>query len=264
MSTHKEQRVILNVGGIKYETYRSTLTAYPSTMLGTMFQERNSSLLHPTDGVNEYFFDRNGHAFRFIIEFYRTGRILWEDPYTTVGGLINPTNVSRNELHEEIEYFRIPCDINVDYKRLKFKKRPAEVIDVFVNVLESFIDLALQEWHGDVKIYLYEDAISFKAFLDNEEVSNNHSFIDQNNFGVFKKMGYRVLKSFAKDIANYFKKLIPGLVWDCHHFDRQIPQVTLPHFSLKISFGDRYSKELLESTNLYSNLKIMDNENDEN
>ncbi|CAG8613672.1 11375_t:CDS:2 [Acaulospora morrowiae] len=259
MSTQKEQRVILNVGGIKYETYRSTLTAYPDTMLGTMFQERNNSMLHPTDGANEYFFDRNGYAFRFIIEFYRTGKILWEETYdTAVGG---PINVSRNELHEEIEYFRIPYDINVDCKRSKFKKRPAEVIDAFVNVLESFVDAALQGWHGDVKIYLYEDTISFKAFLDNEEVSNNRNFTDQNNFVIFKKMGYRVLKSFAKDIANYFKKMIPGLVWDCHHFDRQIPQVTLPHFSLKISFGDRYSKGLLESTNFYSNLKIMNDEN---
>ncbi|RHZ69866.1 hypothetical protein Glove_277g47 [Diversispora epigaea] len=253
MSAQKEQRVILNVGGIKYETYRSTLTAYPNTMLGAMFQERNVQLLHPTEGNNEYFFDRNGYAFRFIIEFYRTGKILWEESTT-----INSINVTRNELHEEIEYFRIPYDIDVDCKKLKFKKRPAEVIDIFVNVLESFVDAALQEWHGDVKIYLYEDAISFKAFLDNEDVSNNKKILCLEDFKTFKKMGYRVLKSFAKDIAIYFKKLIPGLVWDCHYFNRNIPQVTLPHFALKISFGDRYSKELLESTKFYSNLTMED------
>ncbi|CAG8538559.1 5120_t:CDS:2 [Scutellospora calospora] len=256
MSNHKEERIILNVGGIKYETYRSTLTAYPDTMLGTMFQERNGSLLHPTKD-NEYFFDRNGYAFHFIIEFYRTGKILWEEP-TTSNNNSSPLMVTSNELHQEIEYFRIPYDVNIDIKRARFKKRPAEVIDVFVLVLESFIDVALQEWHGDVKIYLYEDMISFKAFLDNEDVSNYYQFTGLNDFKIFKRMGYKILNSFAKNIAEYFKKLIPGLQWDCHHFDRQIPQVTLTHYALKISFTSQYSSEMLESTKFYSVLKSLD------
>ncbi|RIB06522.1 hypothetical protein C2G38_505279 [Gigaspora rosea] len=58
MAEDGEQKVILNVGGIKYETYRSMLTKYPETLLGTMFSSRNETLLHPTNG-NEYFFDRN-------------------------------------------------------------------------------------------------------------------------------------------------------------------------------------------------------------
>ncbi|RIB16824.1 BTB/POZ protein [Gigaspora rosea] len=73
MKSTNDERVILNVGGIKYETYRSTLTQYPKTLLGAMFQERNDAMLHPTNG-NEYFFDRNGRAFHYIMEFYRTGR----------------------------------------------------------------------------------------------------------------------------------------------------------------------------------------------
>ncbi|CAG8816718.1 16644_t:CDS:2, partial [Dentiscutata erythropus] len=52
------EQIVLNVGGIRYETYRSTLTSYPNTLLGTMFAERNKALLHPING-NEYFIDRN-------------------------------------------------------------------------------------------------------------------------------------------------------------------------------------------------------------
>ncbi|CAG8531717.1 347_t:CDS:2 [Ambispora gerdemannii] len=79
------ERVILNVGGIKYETYRNTLTAYPDTLLGTMFQERNQQILHPIDKENnEYFFDRNGRAFHYIMEFYRTGQLIWEDNSITL------------------------------------------------------------------------------------------------------------------------------------------------------------------------------------
>ncbi|CAG8460545.1 1249_t:CDS:2 [Paraglomus occultum] len=72
------ERIILNVGGVKYETYRSTLTAYPNTLLGTMFADRNLSLLYKTVD-NEYFIDRNGHAFFYILEFYRTGRLSWKE-----------------------------------------------------------------------------------------------------------------------------------------------------------------------------------------
>ncbi|RIB05215.1 hypothetical protein C2G38_617895 [Gigaspora rosea] len=75
-------KIILNVGGIKYETYRTTLTAYPDTLLGTMFHPRNKEMLHPTNG-NEYFIDRNGYAFYYIMEYYRTGSIVWSPALET-------------------------------------------------------------------------------------------------------------------------------------------------------------------------------------
>ncbi|CAG8787869.1 23713_t:CDS:2, partial [Dentiscutata erythropus] len=36
-----DEKIILNIGGIKYETLRSTLTAQPETLLGTMFRDQN-------------------------------------------------------------------------------------------------------------------------------------------------------------------------------------------------------------------------------
>ncbi|CAG8489875.1 10841_t:CDS:2 [Diversispora eburnea] len=73
-------KIILNVGGIKYETYRSTLTAHSETLLGTMFHPRNQAMLHPTNG-NEYFIDRNGYAFHFVMEYYRTGTVVWRPEF---------------------------------------------------------------------------------------------------------------------------------------------------------------------------------------
>ncbi|RIA91422.1 hypothetical protein C1645_767613 [Glomus cerebriforme] len=73
-----EDRIILNVGGIKYETFRSTLTAYPDTLLGTMFSNRNKDMMHPTNG-NEYFFDRDGYLFRYVLQYYRTGKVHWPE-----------------------------------------------------------------------------------------------------------------------------------------------------------------------------------------
>ncbi|KAG9297428.1 hypothetical protein G9A89_000979, partial [Geosiphon pyriformis] len=107
------ERIVLNVGGIKYDTYRSTLTAYPDTLLGAMFADRNKATLHPTNG-NEYFIDRNGRAFHYILEFYRTGKNLWLDnKVTTIPNASKQPNdwtlpISRKELEEEFNYFLIP------------------------------------------------------------------------------------------------------------------------------------------------------------
>ena len=51
------ERVILNVGGKRFETYVSTLKSYPDTLLGAMFSDRNRDLRRP-DSREEYFFDR--------------------------------------------------------------------------------------------------------------------------------------------------------------------------------------------------------------
>ncbi|CAG8571224.1 1668_t:CDS:2 [Ambispora leptoticha] len=93
-----EEHIILNVGGIKYETFRSTLMRFPNTLLGKMFHQQNRSFLRPTNG-NEYFLDRNGYAFRYILEYYRTGVIIWPEYPSAF--------VSREELTIEFFYFEI-------------------------------------------------------------------------------------------------------------------------------------------------------------
>jgi hypothetical protein len=43
-----------------------------------MFSERNKEMVHPTNG-NEYFFDRDGHLFRYVLQYYRTGKVHWPE-----------------------------------------------------------------------------------------------------------------------------------------------------------------------------------------
>lgn len=50
-------RVALNVGGRRFETFASTLRSFPDTLLGAMFNSRNSRMLL-ADGAGEFFFDR--------------------------------------------------------------------------------------------------------------------------------------------------------------------------------------------------------------
>ena len=52
-----EERVILNVGGNRFEVSTVTLTKYPNTLLGNMFLPKNKDL-RKADKKGEFFFDR--------------------------------------------------------------------------------------------------------------------------------------------------------------------------------------------------------------
>ncbi|XP_044273110.1 BTB/POZ domain-containing protein KCTD11 isoform X1 [Varanus komodoensis] len=64
--------VTLNVGGKLYSTTLETLTRFPDSMLGAMFRGPQPAL---TDSRGNYFIDRDGKAFRHILNFLRFGRL---------------------------------------------------------------------------------------------------------------------------------------------------------------------------------------------
>lgn len=64
-----DSRVVINVGGKRFETQISTFSSYPDSLLGTMFSARNTYLLKK-DSNGEIFFDRNPDAFEAILHLY--------------------------------------------------------------------------------------------------------------------------------------------------------------------------------------------------
>ncbi|XP_062993934.1 BTB/POZ domain-containing protein KCTD11 [Elgaria multicarinata webbii] len=64
--------ITLNVGGKLYSTTLETLTRFPDSMLGAMFRGPQPAL---TDSSGNYFIDRDGKAFRHILNFLRFGRL---------------------------------------------------------------------------------------------------------------------------------------------------------------------------------------------
>lgn len=91
------ERVVLNVGGTLFETYVSTLQAFPDSLLGTMFSPRNRHLRRP-DKHGHYFFDRDPAAFAVVLNYYRSGK------------LIAPPAMSHELLLEELAYFQVPTE----------------------------------------------------------------------------------------------------------------------------------------------------------
>jgi len=66
-----ENRIVLNVGGIRFETYKTTLKKIPATRLSRLTE----ALVNYDPLLNEYFFDRHPGVFAQILNYYRTGKL---------------------------------------------------------------------------------------------------------------------------------------------------------------------------------------------
>ena len=62
-----ENRIILNVGGIRFETYKATLKKIPATRLSRLTE----ALANYDPVLNEYFFDRHPGVFSQVLNYYR-------------------------------------------------------------------------------------------------------------------------------------------------------------------------------------------------
>ncbi|CAH8479418.1 unnamed protein product [Dicrocoelium dendriticum] len=89
-SKMSDQRIVINVSGLRYETQKATLNRFPNTLLGCpLRRNRYYDALR-----NEYFFDRNRPSFDAILYFYQSG-----------GRLRRPVNVPIDVFTEEIKFY---------------------------------------------------------------------------------------------------------------------------------------------------------------
>ncbi|KAK7067564.1 hypothetical protein SK128_019033 [Halocaridina rubra] len=84
-----ENRVVLNVGGIRHETYKATLKKIPATRLSRLTE----NLANYDPILNEYFFDRHPGVFAQVLNYYRTGKLHY------------PTDVCGPLFEEELEFW---------------------------------------------------------------------------------------------------------------------------------------------------------------
>jgi len=85
-----QERIVINVSGMRYETQLRTLTQFPDTLLGCA--EKRNRYYDPLR--NEYFFDRNRPSFDAILYYYQSG-----------GRLRRPVNVPLDVFSEEIKFY---------------------------------------------------------------------------------------------------------------------------------------------------------------
>ncbi|CAG8445146.1 1967_t:CDS:2 [Ambispora leptoticha] len=190
------ERIILNVGGHKYETYRSTLTAYPNTFLGTMFAERNQTLLHPSAN-NEYFFDRNGRAFHFILEYYRTGSILW-----------SPSSlITQAELEKELDFWQISTSSSSLFPSSSFShtlKDSAKLVQDFLEMLRILIKVPHR--YLRTKVNLVFPLFNSELFSVEPGFEDFIKLVEP-----FKHIGYPISRECGKVLAQNLMNEIKGL-----------------------------------------------------
>ncbi|KAM9149354.1 potassium voltage-gated channel subfamily A member 10 [Pangshura tecta] len=87
-----EQRVIINIAGLRFETQLKTLNQFPETLLGDPEKR-----MHYFDSMrNEYFFDRNRPSFDGILYYYQSG-----------GKIRRPANVPIDVFADEITFYEL-------------------------------------------------------------------------------------------------------------------------------------------------------------
>lgn len=96
-----DQRVVINVSGMMYETTQKTLNQFPDTLLGD--PKRRIDYFDPMK--NEYFFDRNRPSFDGILYFYQSG-----------GKIRRPANVPLDVFADEIVFYRLGHEVMEQFR----------------------------------------------------------------------------------------------------------------------------------------------------
>jgi len=89
----------LNIGGVKYTTTLNTLLKQPNSLLAKWFADADSVFLKDNDG--NYFLDRDGRIFRYILQLLRGPEFVFPDD-----------DYDLNLLLVEVKYFRLELPID--------------------------------------------------------------------------------------------------------------------------------------------------------
>ncbi|KAM6895442.1 potassium voltage-gated channel subfamily A member 5 [Xenentodon cancila] len=92
VDAESNERVLINIAGLRYETQLGTLNQFPDTLLGD--PAKRIKYFDPLR--NEYFFDRNRPSFDGILYFYQSG-----------GKIRRPVNVSIDVFADEIRFYQL-------------------------------------------------------------------------------------------------------------------------------------------------------------
>ncbi|KAI8483159.1 hypothetical protein Bbelb_390410 [Branchiostoma belcheri] len=105
--------VTVNVGGVLYTTTMATLTRYPESRLGGMFL---APQLLQKDSQGNYFIDRDGKVFRYILNFLRQGWLRLPEGFQDI-----------DILQDEIQFYEIN-QLTEDMKTKKLKPHKVKVM----------------------------------------------------------------------------------------------------------------------------------------
>ncbi|KAK5872181.1 hypothetical protein PBY51_012905 [Eleginops maclovinus] len=125
-SKRKDELIVLNVSGHRFQTWRTTLDRFPDTLLGSSEKD-----FFYNEDIKEYFFDRDPDAFRSILNFYRTGKLHY------------PRHECISAYDEELTFFGIIPEIIGDCCYEEYKDRKRENLERLQDDQEENKDMKL-------------------------------------------------------------------------------------------------------------------------
>ena len=90
--TKEDTKIVINVSGLRFETFTSTLEKFPQTLLGSKVKRQPFF----DEELGEYFFNRNRSTFEAILSYYQND-----------GAIFRPENVPVKVIAGEIKFFEL-------------------------------------------------------------------------------------------------------------------------------------------------------------
>src|SRR5438105_4916725 len=151
-----------------------------------MFNPENEQLVKP-DSNNEYFIDRNGELFHYVLEFYRNHGIHLPSLDLT-GQYQRPLPFSRAELLREFDFFQIPY---AEHRTSTAYSKAGERLDCFLSTIEESVLCRIEQVR-----YLPELELKFYDYLDPMESIGAYKYSQPPEF---EKEGYHMLELFEDE-----------------------------------------------------------------
>lgn len=205
----------LNIGGEKFTTRLSTLTKYPDSMLGAMFSGRHKL---DADRNGDYFIDRNGKYFHYILEFLRDENVM-------------PPSGTRDRVLKEADYFGIkplaeklrrypplfPDGVILD--NLRNKVTDYLIIKEKIAELSTMDVIENSEIHCQKASFVYVTWYTTENLVNGREYQTRFTFEDVVSSWVGSKLNVdKTLcvysDGYPPDIAEFYRVLIYDLTSD--------------------------------------------------
>ena len=110
-----DNRVVLNCGGIRHETYKATLKKIPATRLSRLTE----ALANYDPVLNEYFFDRHPGVFAQVLNYYRFVTIILFTSYFVRSLLTD----EEEEQEEQEDYLLLFVRVCCHHQRRRRRRR---------------------------------------------------------------------------------------------------------------------------------------------
>ena len=115
----KDDTIVFNVGGEKFEILEQSVRAKPETLLCTLLDDPGRD-----DPTKPIFVNGDAKRFRYILDWYRYGSIKL------------PVSISQEEMHRDLAFYQLPSDTKIA------REHPSEFIQIVCKELQRCHEIA--------------------------------------------------------------------------------------------------------------------------